>query len=146
MIGLVFDFNEKFELPLGDEDILTGNKAAYDFRRRFMQEELDEFQRCFEAGSRVGMFDALLDLSYVIYGTALFMGVSPDQWTAGMNTIHQCNMKKIRVAKDSTETVGSSKRRSAFDVKKPAGWIGPEENLKSILDYDHMEKGYSDEG
>lgn len=124
----VHEFHEKFDLPLGTEDKLMQDPAAQEFRVKFLQEELDELKEALASGDRVGAFDALLDLAYVTYGTALFMGVSRDQWLAGMRAVHSANMAKVRVAK-----ADDSKRGSAFDVKKPAGWVGPEARLKEIL-------------
>ncbi len=130
MIGNVHEFHEKFGLPLGTEDQLTGDKHAQEFRVKFLQEELDELKEALDAGDRTKAFDALLDLAYVAYGTALFMGVDSAQWAAGMRAVHNCNMAKVRVAKAE-----DSKRGSAFDVKKPEGWIGPEARLEEILSW-----------
>jgi predicted HAD superfamily Cof-like phosphohydrolase len=130
MIGNVYEFHQKFGLPLGTEDQLLDDIAAQEFRVKFMREELDEFIEAIVAGDRVKALDALLDLDYVVHGTALFMGVSPAQWDAGMRAVHNCNMAKVRVAKAE-----ESKRGSAFDVMKPVGWAGPETRLKEILSW-----------
>lgn len=130
MIGNVHEFHEKFGLPLGKDDQLTNNLDATVFRLKFLKEELDELEEALGDGDRVKAFDALLDLAYVAYGTALFLGVDPAQWHAGMHAVHSCNMAKVRVAKAE-----DSKRGSAFDVKKPAGWVGPESRLKEILSW-----------
>jgi len=130
MIGNVHEFHQKFGLPLGAEDQLLDDPAVQAFRVKFMREELGEFIEAVMAGDRVKALDALLDLVYVVHGTALFMGVSPAQWDAGMRAVHNCNMAKERVAKAS-----DSKRGSAWDVGKPVGWVGPEARLKEILSW-----------
>lgn len=130
MIDSVQEFHKKFDLPLGDTDHLTGNKSAQEFRVRFLKEELAELEDALAKGDRVKAFDALLDLAYVTYGTALFLGVSPTQWHAGMRIVHAANMAKIRVA-----SANESKRGSAFDVRKPEGWVGPEAHLQEILSW-----------
>jgi predicted HAD superfamily Cof-like phosphohydrolase len=130
MIGNVAEFHEKFGLPMGDQDALSTDPGAQQFRTGFLQEELDELRESLNKGDRVGAFDALLDLAYVAYGTALFMGVSPAQWHAGMHAVHSANMAKMRVAKAE-----DSKRGSAFDVKKPEGWVGPEARLAEVLSW-----------
>jgi predicted HAD superfamily Cof-like phosphohydrolase len=132
MIGNVAEFHEKFGLPLGDGDQLTNNLDATSFRLKFLQEELDELAEALADSNRVKAFDALLDLAYVTYGTALFMGVNPSQWHAGMHAVHSCNMAKVRVAKAE-----DSKRGSAYDVKKPVGWVGPETRLEEILSWNN---------
>ena len=133
MISNVYEFHEKFGLPTGKQDILTGkdNFDALKFRVKFMQEELAEFIEAMGEEDRVKAFDALLDLTYVVYGTALFMGIDPAQWHAGMTAVHNANMAKERAI-----SADQSKRGTALDVIKPAGWEGPEARLKQILDWD----------
>ena len=130
MIGNVAEFHEKFGLPMGAVDQLMNDPAAQEFRVKFLQEELDELKEALAKGDRVKAFDALLDLAYVAYGTALFAGIDASQWHAGMHAVHSCNMAKVRVAKAE-----DSKRGSAFDVKKPEGWTGPEARLEEILSW-----------
>jgi predicted HAD superfamily Cof-like phosphohydrolase len=130
MIGNVVEFHKKFGLPLGAVDYLAGEPTTQEFRTGFIQEELDELKCALTEGDKVGVFDALLDLAYVVYGTALFAGISPAQWHAGMHAVHSANMAKVRVAKAE-----DSKRGSAFDCKKPEGWVGPEARLKEILSW-----------
>jgi predicted HAD superfamily Cof-like phosphohydrolase len=130
MIENVLQFHAKFDLPLGTYDQLMGDAAAQNFRVKFLEEELYELKEALASGDKVGAFDALLDLAYVAYGTALFAGISPAQWNLGMAAVHRANMAKIRVAKAE-----DSKRGSAFDVKKPEGWVGPEASLKEILSW-----------
>lgn len=128
MINDVLEFHEKFGLPMGEDDQLTTDASAMLFRLGFLNEELIELEDALAQGDRVKAFDALLDLTYVAYGTALFMGIDPAQWHAGMHAVHTCNMAKVRVlAKEE------SQRGSLFDVVKPDDWVGPEDRLKEIL-------------
>lgn len=135
MIEQVLEFHKKFSLPVGDADLLTPNLDAIVFRLKFLKEETAELEEALAEEDRVKAFDALLDLVYVAHGTALFMGVSPEQWHAGMQAVHECNMAKVRVAKAE-----DSKRGSAFDVKKPEGWVGPEAQLAKILEWPNSGK------
>jgi hypothetical protein len=130
MIGNVAEFHEKFGLPLGQQDVLTDDQHAQEFRLKFLQEELDELGEALATGDRVKAFDALLDLAYVAYGTALFLGVDPAQWHAGMHAVHSANMAKERV-----QRAEDSKRGSTFDVRKPVGWVGPEARLTEVLSW-----------
>lgn len=130
MIDSVAEFHAKFGLPTGEVDCLMNDPSAQEFRIKFLQEELDELKEAMADGDRVKVFDALLDLVYVACGTALFAGISPAQWHAGMRAVHAANMAKIRVAKAE-----HSKRNSAFDVIKPAGWVGPEAFLAEVLSW-----------
>lgn len=135
MIYQVHEFHAKFGLPTGKTDLLMSGgeeaKLAAEFRIKFMQEELDEFVEAYARGDKVKAFDALLDLAYVVYGTALFMGIDPFKWTIGMLAVHDANMRKIRV-----ESSDQSKRGSKFDVVKPKGWESPEPHLEELLRWD----------
>ena len=127
-IEMVREFHEKFGLPLGIVDQLMNDKEAQRFRIGFLQEELDEFKAAVEFGDNVKAFDALLDLAYIVYGTALFMGISSDKWQRGMEAVQRANMSKVRAQRQS-----DSKRGTTLDVVKPEGWVGPEEELAEIL-------------
>lgn len=129
MIYRVYSFHRKFGLPLGETDKLIDDPDAQQFRVKFIQEELDELKEALNFKDKIATFDALLDLAYVVYGTALFAGINPLQWYAGMDAVHKANMDKVRV-----NNADDSKRGSSFDVKKPDGWVSPESKLKDILD------------
>lgn len=70
-----------------------------------------------------GQLDALVDLAYVLYGTAYMQGLDID---GAYEVVHQANMKKVRV-----ERAEESKRGSTFDVVKPESWTPPD--LKDFL-------------
>ena len=138
MIDDVAEFHEKFGLPFSGQDIIFGDdiQAGLDamlFRLKFLREETEEFNEAFGESDRVKAFDAMLDLAYVALGTALFMGVTPAQWRAGWAEVHRANMAKVRVA-----GANLSKRGNGFDVVKPAGWTGPENQLKEILSWNQL--------
>lgn len=136
MIEFVQEFNAKFGLPEGAADVLLTDTHAQDYRLKFLREEVQELEEALGLGDRVGVFDALLDLVYVAQGTALFAGITPEQWNAGFMAVHEANMRKVRAA-HSTE----SKRGSAFDVVKPKAWMGPEDDLIDILGWSDSMQG-----
>lgn len=108
------------------------DEETFQFRTSFMQEELNEFVDAYYEKNVVKMFDALLDLTYVVKGTALFAGITSTQWALGFDCVHNANMQKQR-----TPNGAMSKRGSALDVIKPPGWEEnhkPEPKLKKILD------------
>jgi len=129
----VQEFHRKFKLPDGHQDedyIIDGlSMGAMHFRAGFLREEVTEFVEASHAGNRVEAFDALLDLVYVAYGTAMMMGITEGQWDRGFRIVHNCNMRKERAT-----SVEQSKRGSSLDVIKPEGWLGPESTLKVILE------------
>lgn len=161
-------FHEKFDLP----NVTHGGPAprpltaeTLTFRIKFMLEELTEY--CSAVGMKVVWalgqpdpgrfvggtlppqdlalaFDALLDLAYVVLGTAHMHGFP---WQAGWDEVQRANMAKARgwinheFRGNGVDDVctGSpdenpclrpeslhSKRGSNIDVIKPRGWTPPD--------------------
>ena len=75
--------------------------------------------------------DALVDLQYVLSGTARFHGFAQHRYDGLLGQrmrvfdsawfrVHRANMAKVR------GTMETSKRGTKFDVVKPVGWKAPE--------------------
>lgn len=96
---------------------------AMDFRFKFMQEELDESRDAYAERNMAKFFDGLLDLAWVTHGTATMTGLP---WTLGWQKIRDANMAKERATGPDDPR---SKRKSALDVVKPAGWKEPDHSL-----------------
>jgi predicted HAD superfamily Cof-like phosphohydrolase len=122
----VLAFHRKFELPRPSVPMLLP-PDQYEFRLKFLKEELAEFEAAHAAGNLTGATDALLDLVYVAYGTAIMMGLRRI-WARCWGFVQTANLKKVRVARPS-----ESKRGSAFDVRKPEGWVGPDEDIAAVI-------------
>jgi predicted HAD superfamily Cof-like phosphohydrolase len=136
-----FGFNcpKKFTIP--DEETVR-------IRLNFLLEELTEtatafgyslsFNKKFEKNKNLpvqphGIVDGLIDLEYVLLGTAAFCGLLSKMagydftyWEYGWTAVHTANMKKVRVDK-----INQSARDTLIDVRKPAGWAAPD--LTEIL-------------
>ena len=82
-------------------------------RYQFMREELDEFADAAATQDLAGMADALIDLCYVLKGTAIMLGLP---WEALWADVHRANMAKVK---------GITHRGHAVDCKKPEGWVPP---------------------
>lgn len=61
-----------------------------------------------------GYLDGLIDLAYVLFGTAWLTDVDIEE---GWRRVHAANMRKVRAT-----AVEQSLRGSTFDVVKPKGW------------------------
>jgi len=100
-----------------------------DFRIKFIAEELCEYAGVPDITKRLiqsalheqqqpqplaDEFDALIDLAYVVLGTAHLHGFP---FAKGWARVHRCNMLKTR-ALNATD----SPRQSTHDVIKPEGW------------------------
>lgn len=96
-----------------------------DERIKFMTEELDEFKDAALFQNLDDMVDALVDLVYVIKGTALMLGVP---WERHWDEVHRANMKKRPGVKNG---------RMRVDAVKPPDWTPPDH--MSIL----FEHGYT---
>jgi hypothetical protein len=112
----VLAFHQKFEIPMAKEPSFL-LEDAFQFRLKFMQEELNEFEDGHTKGDMHEAADALVDLIYVVHGTALMMGLP---WPMLWHEVQRANMAKIRV-----ENASQSKRGSKLDIVKPAGWVAP---------------------
>ena len=73
-----------------DADYVTSELAA--LRLRLQREETEELAEAIEAGDVVGVADALADLVYVAYGTAITYGIDLD---AVLAEVHRSNMSKL---------------------------------------------------
>ena len=90
--GDVKAFQSKFDIPMAPVPAFL-DQAAEQFRTKFLQEELDEFKEACQHQDLAKAFDALLDLAYVVHGTALMMGLP---WDKGWAEVQRANMQKVR--------------------------------------------------
>jgi predicted HAD superfamily Cof-like phosphohydrolase len=112
-------FHEKFKLAVsGTPSLLPPD--LYHFRLNFMQEELNEFADAHKAGDLTMSADALIDLVYVVMGTAVLMGLP---WEALWREVQEANMRKVRVPRPGADP---TQRGGVYDVAKPEGWSPPD--------------------
>jgi len=112
-------FHEKFKLTMsGTPSLLPPD--LYHFRMNFMQEELDEFALAHKDGNLTDAADALIDLVYVVMGTAALMGLP---WEALWDEVQRANMRKHRAPRAGGDP---TQRGGAYDVVKPEGWTPPD--------------------
>jgi predicted HAD superfamily Cof-like phosphohydrolase len=90
-------------------------------RLDLIEEELDELHVAMEDGNLVDAADAIADLLYVVYGTAVEMGLDAD---ALVQEVHAANMRKL-------DGDGKPILREDGKVLKPDGWVPP--NIKGVL-------------
>lgn len=117
----VGDFHRKFDLVTHPEQLpVTLPLDVFEFRRKFLHEELTELEEAYVENDLPGFLDALVDLVYVALGTAHLAGLPFNQaWDA----VHRANMLKERA---STADDPRSTRKHAMDIVKPAGWEPPD--------------------
>jgi predicted HAD superfamily Cof-like phosphohydrolase len=119
------DFHRKFGLEYKGKPRMLDLDLAR-FRIDFMQEELDEYVLATGAQDVVKQLDALVDLLYVVFGTAHMHGFNIEE---AWRRVHEANMTKVKVLgkDDARSTRGGSK----YDVVKPTTWVAP--NLEDLV-------------
>ena len=109
----IFEFHEKFGIAYyGPPRELPPD--LFEFRVKFMSEEVEEYAEAAYEGNKAKMFDALVDLIYVALGTAHLHGFQFDE---AWSRVHAANMTKVK---------GPSERSALYDVIKPPGFVPPD--------------------
>jgi len=119
-------FNLKFGLPIaGTSAPKVLDDETFLYRFQHLHEELHELVKAQRGRDLAGIADALADLVYVALGTAHFYGIPFD---AVFAEVQRANITKARATSAGDSR---SKRGSALDVVKPAGWQPPD--IEGIL-------------
>jgi predicted HAD superfamily Cof-like phosphohydrolase len=119
------DFHRKFGLEYKGKPRMLDLDLAR-FRIDFMQEELDEYVLATGAQDVVKQLDALVDLLYVVFGTAHMHGFNIEE---AWRRVHEANMTKVKVL--SKDDARSTRGGSKYDVVKPTTWVAP--NLEDLV-------------
>lgn len=88
---------------------------------RLLDEELAELGAALQAGTIVGIADALADLVYVAYGLALKMGIELDQV---LNEVHKANMSKVLPGAEPPSVSGKVSRGPGYRPPNIAHVLG----------------------
>jgi predicted HAD superfamily Cof-like phosphohydrolase len=115
----VADFHYKTHTPVGVYPKIPSEKIK-ELRKELIGEEAKEVLEAIENDDLVKIADGLVDLVYVIVGTAIAYGID---LTPVWAVVHRANMEKVR------EGIKSESGK----VLKPDGWKSPESEIKQIL-------------
>jgi predicted HAD superfamily Cof-like phosphohydrolase len=88
----VAEFHMAFNLPMRQLPSAEIDHALASLRVALLEEEVGEFVAASEKCDLVGIADALADIVYVVYGTALTYGIDLD---AVLREVHRSNMSKL---------------------------------------------------
>ena len=83
-------FHEAFAIPVLSVPTIPADRVA--LRLALIDEERQELTEALEAGDIVEVADALTDIAYLVYGTALEFGIDLDACFA---EVHRSNMSKL---------------------------------------------------
>lgn len=91
-MAMLLEFHTAFDLPRQSAPGVNAvPEDMVEVRWAMLDEEVAELERATDAGSTVAIADALADIVYVIYGTALTYGIDLD---AVLDEVHRSNMTK----------------------------------------------------
>lgn len=93
-------------------------KALLEFRRNFLEEELNEMTVAIVGCDSEGVVDSLIDMIVVAVGTLDLYGVDGER---AWNEVHRANMSKTPGVKASRPNP-----LGLPDLIKPEGWRGPD--------------------
>lgn len=89
---MVAEFHRSFDLPIAPTPTLDIPVDLLELRHHLLIEELRELVAAIDADDIVEVADALGDMVYVLYGTAVTFGIDLDAVVAA---IHKSNMSKL---------------------------------------------------
>ena len=89
-LEMVREFHEKFQVRIEPIPNITDNTMLL-FRFDLIEEEFEELADALNKQDAIAIADALADLTYVIYGTALSLGIDLDRV---LKEVHRSNMTK----------------------------------------------------
>jgi predicted HAD superfamily Cof-like phosphohydrolase len=94
MAAAVAEFHKAFNLPISDLPNPDIEPDLARLRVALLEEEVREFVLAAEKNDLIGIADALADIAYVVYGTALTYGIDLD---AVLREVHRSNMSKLNL-------------------------------------------------
>ena len=102
---MVQEFHEQFDIHISTTPSIP-DEATQILRNRLIQEEFEEFQEAMQSKDLSAMAKELADLLYVVYGTAVSLGIDMEPV---FKEVHRSNMSKV----------GGYKREDGKWVKPP---------------------------
>ena len=88
---MVQEFHEQFGIYIAVTPSVPDN-ITQTLRNRLIQEEFEEFQEAMQNKDLSGMAKELADLLYVVYGTAVSLGIDMEPV---FKEVHRSNMSKV---------------------------------------------------
>lgn len=89
---LVLDFHRAFALPRNAAPTLDVTPELAALRLRLLAEEAGELRDAVDAADLIAIADALADITYVVFGTAITYGIDLE---AVVREVHRSNMSKL---------------------------------------------------
>jgi len=126
-ISEVEEFNETMGKGWQNRTTPTINKVDADFVINFIQEELDELKEAVEENDIVGVFDAILDITYVGLGNGALVFGLKDKILDGYAEVQASNMSKLCKSEEEARLTvikrSEEQGRPCHYVKVGDNWI-----------------------
>lgn len=122
----VREFHQVFGLPVAEAPTADVPAELRRLRRTLLCEEVREVCEAIDAGDVVKIADALADLAYVVYGTALTFGIDLDEVVA---VVHRANMTKLGPE-------GRPIMREDGKILKGPGYLPPD--IEAVLEHQRI--------
>lgn len=116
---MVRSFHKAFGLPISTTPTLNVGQDLLSKRQAFLDEEVSELREAVDNRDLVATADALADIVYVVYGTAVTLGIPLDACVA---EVHRSNITKIDGGgRPLVETNGKAAKRERYEPPDIAG-------------------------
>jgi predicted HAD superfamily Cof-like phosphohydrolase len=113
----VGEFHRAFNLPVRETPGAGIDESLAKLRVVLLEEEVSEFVTASAKGDIIGIADALADIIYVVYGTALTYGIDLN---AVLREVHRSNMSKLdRDGKPTSHTAATTQSAPSRSALPP---------------------------
>lgn len=110
-------FEDKFGVSVGNTPNIPSDEKVKILRKKLHLEEFEELTRALDSNDLEEIADGIVDLIYVLIGTAISYGIDiRPVWAE----VHRANMKKV-----------GGGQRADGKIMKPEGWQPPD--IKGVL-------------
>ena len=111
-IQLLTNFNKAYKLPVNRKPTLISIEES-NLKFKLIQEELNEYKEACSDEDLVEVCDAIIDLTYVIYGMVVQHGLT-EVFDKMFEEVHKSNMSKLENGKVLTRSDGKILKGSEY--------------------------------
>lgn len=101
------------------------DEKTYTLRRRLITEESEELFDAMYQGNMVEIADALADLLYVVYGTAISYGIDMEPISAEVHRSNMTKFGKVGEYQATCDETGKSLKDAGGKTLKPSTYESP---------------------
>lgn len=107
------EFNKAFEIENSEVfDLIPDSDYLLEYD--MLKEEIDEYREACDNGDLVAILDAIIDIQYLLIGTAYKHGVTAEMMEDAYMEVHRSNMTKLHNGKVIKNSNGKVIKPSTF--------------------------------